>query len=566
MSFVVMSAFAPALQRSKEAPLQAPALARIQRKPTVAAHDDASEHEADRVADQIMRMRDPAPIGSSMAPTIQRKCAACEQEDEKRIQAKHSPSSRPNAALDTGVAANAAATGGAPLSPDLRAFFEPRFAHDFSNVRIHADADASRSIEARAYTLGGDIVFGAGEYAPATPGGRHLLAHELTHVVQQGASGAAAGSRAAIGRTPSIFGGSPAIVQRAPLKPSEERNGMLPYREATNLVECTRIMGSESLEYCRREVLGDDVPDAPLTVRAERVAKDLTDLIAGATWKEIRKRAYPRESTAGVARARERKAGTRADLTGLGKISSLEHFAGSIRSIQSTWASLSVDARKTKVGDAANAELAAADVPGFLVIDKQPMEFKGFFRHRDWSFTMSEALVTASTLADADAAELANTALHESRHAEQQFLAARFSAGVNGKDAAGLHAEQDIPTTVGQKAVDKKFDSTTDPTVRALGASMFDATVTHGRDNQRISDDDGLRELAQRKTEAETALTAVRSSPTAPHYSDAIAKRNALRAQIAEVERLYKLYRNIPYEADAHEVGDAAELAFKGWR
>jgi hypothetical protein len=68
---------------------------------------------------------------------------------------------------------------------------ESRFGHDFSRVRVHTDADAAqsaRSIDARAYTSGGDIVFGSGEYAPHTFAGQTLLAHELAHVVQQDAS------------------------------------------------------------------------------------------------------------------------------------------------------------------------------------------------------------------------------------------------------------------------------------------------------------------------------------------------------------------------------------------
>jgi len=87
-------------------------------------------------------------------------------------------------------------SGGAPLDPATRAFMEPRFGHDFSRVRIHsgpAAGEAARSVSARAFTLGQDVVFGAGEYAPGTQAGRRLLAHELAHVIQQGQSGAARG-------------------------------------------------------------------------------------------------------------------------------------------------------------------------------------------------------------------------------------------------------------------------------------------------------------------------------------------------------------------------------------
>jgi hypothetical protein len=80
---------------------------------------------------------------------------------------------------------------GQPLDPAARAAFEQRFGHDFSAVRIHADgvsAEAARSVGANAFTLGNDIVFGRGRYAPEREAGRRLLAHELAHVVQQGGS------------------------------------------------------------------------------------------------------------------------------------------------------------------------------------------------------------------------------------------------------------------------------------------------------------------------------------------------------------------------------------------
>jgi Domain of unknown function (DUF4157) len=77
---------------------------------------------------------------------------------------------------------------GRPLDRATRAFFEPRFGHDFSGVRVHTGTSAeasARSVDAHAYTVGRDIVFGAGRFTPATADGRRLLAHELAHVVQQ---------------------------------------------------------------------------------------------------------------------------------------------------------------------------------------------------------------------------------------------------------------------------------------------------------------------------------------------------------------------------------------------
>lgn len=78
--------------------------------------------------------------------------------------------------------------GGRPLDPVTRDFFEPRFGRDFEAVRVHdggSAADSARALNARAYTSGQHIVFGEGQYVPGSDAGKELLAHELTHVVQQ---------------------------------------------------------------------------------------------------------------------------------------------------------------------------------------------------------------------------------------------------------------------------------------------------------------------------------------------------------------------------------------------
>ena len=79
-------------------------------------------------------------------------------------------------------------SSGQPLDAGTRAFMEPRFGHDFSLVRVHTDAraaESARSVNALAYTVGRNVVFGTGQYTPGTSEGRRLMAHELTHVVQQ---------------------------------------------------------------------------------------------------------------------------------------------------------------------------------------------------------------------------------------------------------------------------------------------------------------------------------------------------------------------------------------------
>jgi hypothetical protein len=78
--------------------------------------------------------------------------------------------------------------GGQPLDTSTRHFMESRFGNDFADVRVHTDgkaSDSAKAVQAHAYTVSNDIVFQSGQYAPETDAGRHMLAHELTHVVQQ---------------------------------------------------------------------------------------------------------------------------------------------------------------------------------------------------------------------------------------------------------------------------------------------------------------------------------------------------------------------------------------------
>lgn len=137
---------------------------------------DKYEQEADAMADQVMRM------------TVQRKCKHCEEE-EKRIQRKGADLATP--VVDEGFENYVSSLHGRGtiLSQSERDFFEPRFGYDFSNVRIHTGGDAAQSadrINALAYTAGTHIVFNTGQYQPGSENGKRLLAHELTHVVQQG--------------------------------------------------------------------------------------------------------------------------------------------------------------------------------------------------------------------------------------------------------------------------------------------------------------------------------------------------------------------------------------------
>ena len=157
--------------------------------------NDPYEREADAVADRVMRMAGAERPAAPTEPVLQPKRATYQGKDdeEKLLQTKaesssFSAQSSPGCSSAPSSVHAALSAPGQPLAAETRAFFEPRFGHDFSGVRVHTGAAAeqsAREVNAKAYTVGDDIVFGVGRLAPETHEGRRLIAHELTHVVQQ---------------------------------------------------------------------------------------------------------------------------------------------------------------------------------------------------------------------------------------------------------------------------------------------------------------------------------------------------------------------------------------------
>jgi hypothetical protein len=162
-----------------------PAVPRAPSKLRLGVPGDALEREADRVADRVLTEPRLPSLAAAPSEGVQRKCAACEDELVQRA-----PSASPSLAAPPGFdgAMSALSNAGQPLPAGERRFFESRFGVDFSGVRVHAGGAAdglARSIGARAFTLGNDVVLRSGELRHGTPQGRRLMAHELTHVVQQ---------------------------------------------------------------------------------------------------------------------------------------------------------------------------------------------------------------------------------------------------------------------------------------------------------------------------------------------------------------------------------------------
>jgi Domain of unknown function (DUF4157) len=209
--------------------VQARRLPVIQTKLAIGQPGDKYEQEADRVADQIMRMPEPGSIAwritnPGKTPSIQRVCSECqdevqrqpvegeevlransltiqttslaqrqvdlteEEEEEQMVQTKQRLGQIPSVTPILEARLNANKGSGEPLPEETRSFMESRFGHDFRQVRVHTDAEAvqmNRELNAEAFTNSQDVYFGTGKYNPDSNKGKRLLAHELTHVVQQ---------------------------------------------------------------------------------------------------------------------------------------------------------------------------------------------------------------------------------------------------------------------------------------------------------------------------------------------------------------------------------------------
>lgn len=181
----------------------------------------------------VTRVREAQMIPHVVNTLLQRKCdcgqhtmagGECEECAEKRLQRQAAGQTKSDEVPS--VVHNVLRSSGQPLDAETLAFMEPRFNHDFSRVRLHTSgqaAESARAVNALAYTSGWNVVFGQGQYNPHTQQGRHLLAHELTHVVQQ--RGHAGHQRMELGLSGDIYERQAddvarAIVQAPPLRES----------------------------------------------------------------------------------------------------------------------------------------------------------------------------------------------------------------------------------------------------------------------------------------------------------------------------------------------------------
>jgi hypothetical protein len=160
----------------------------IQAKLTVNPPGDRYEQEADRVARAVIRMPEPPTRDPTGGVESHPERLAPLPSVQLRVGAVDVGSKGGEAGPNVEAQVRGLEGGGRPLSPAVRAYFEPRFGHDFGAVRVHTGGravQAAHDVGARAFTAGRNIVFGSGEFAPRSKAGKTLIAHELAHVIQQ---------------------------------------------------------------------------------------------------------------------------------------------------------------------------------------------------------------------------------------------------------------------------------------------------------------------------------------------------------------------------------------------
>jgi hypothetical protein len=169
-------------------PILLPAAGTIQTKLAVNKSGDENEQEADRISEQVMRM----PEQIQRACTCGGTCPKCQTEQpghrHGRLQTQRVGSGVWGPTEVPPIVHEVLRSPGQPIDLATRAFMEPRFGHDFSQVRVHHGgkaAESAKSINALAYTSGNHIAFNDGQYSPTTERGKRLLAHELVHTMQQ---------------------------------------------------------------------------------------------------------------------------------------------------------------------------------------------------------------------------------------------------------------------------------------------------------------------------------------------------------------------------------------------
>jgi hypothetical protein len=257
----------------------------LQRKLSIGESDDPLELEADRVADKVLATPTHAAV-SGTPPRIQRFAG------------------QPVGETGTAPASvdHVLADSGRPLDPSLRQDMEQRFGHDFSQVQVHSDSAAeqsARDVNASAYTVRHHIVFGAGHFSPGTHAGRRLIAHELTHVVQQsgaeswqgvrgdGKGGLSAiGSQQSSGRSPVAAAVQRKVILNSTEMPAKDRKAFLTTRKWTSQSLASTVIedmaaAADSFDFKDEAELESEIRKRLSTVSHMEESQKTTEKIPG---------------------------------------------------------------------------------------------------------------------------------------------------------------------------------------------------------------------------------------------------------------------------------------------
>jgi hypothetical protein len=235
-----------------------PITAPIQRKLILSSPGEASEREADDVADRVMRMTHTGAVGEAQE-AIEPRCVQCKAVPENSTAAVSlqgiEGSEQESPELGDRLARSE--SGGESLAPGTRHDMEKAFGRDFSSVRVHRDSSAaqlSHQLSALAFTHGNHVYFGTGSYDPTGASGKRLLAHELTHVVQQGQAGLG-------------------IIARTPIPPPNRQLGAAPQLPAD-----AQMVDLDKIEYSQLDVSFTTQEGEPLGRLAARMRKSGWDI------------------------------------------------------------------------------------------------------------------------------------------------------------------------------------------------------------------------------------------------------------------------------------------------
>jgi len=459
----------------------------------------------------------------------------------------------PGAAPDSGLAAIAQMGPGRPLDGAAAKAAAKVLGQSPGDVQIHTGPEAELFVAqhgARAVTIGNHIAFGAGQYQPGTPEGDRLIAHELAHVIQM---------RGADPAGPIAHGshGAEAEADTAAHGIVTEQHGIGEGAPAT--------VSAQPLALHKDDKPAGAKPD-PVKTAALDLADKIALEVADSTRDKVRDRLYARFSAPNKVLARDRRAGKVPDLTGLGTVSKIDDLVARFRSFLPFWSDKGMDAdqRALAMYQLAQAMLVMVDVPQFEGYSLDDMKPKGAFTPHDWRFHFQKAMMANNAPTQADHADLVNALAHESRHAEQAWVAARVAAGKGMKPDDIASAVSILPKIAGLAKKKPITAKTATGAELAFANAMFDAEVTDKAANLNAEAvvEATRKDLIKKNDAAAAAVAKLRANPTTAQMSDTIKARDAMRAAVTAYSDAYRDYRHIPFEADAHEVGDAAATAF----